>query len=134
MLSNAWFFQSSYFSIATVLKRVSCLFIQKRFYKPFTCFFIQKHVLLIKTMCTKSIPQMKPRTQRHILKNIANFYVHLLGCIKTRFCKKIYVCQHLSSLQDVHTSTPAERQHFRKVSMLKSSYFGESSPEISQIS
>ena len=67
-------------------------------------------------------------------KKHCKFYVHLLGCIKTRFCKKIYVCQHLSSLQDVHTSTPAERQHFRKVSMLKSSYFGESSPEISQIS
>ena len=82
---------------ATVVKRVSCLFIQKRFYKPFTCFFIQKHVLLIKTMCTKSIRQRKPRTQRHILKNIANVYIHLLGCIKTTFCKKIYVCQHLSS-------------------------------------
>ena len=48
-------------------------------------------------MSLKSIPQIQPRTQRHILKNIANFYVHLLDCIKTTFCKKIYVCQHLSS-------------------------------------
>ena len=70
----------------------------------------------------------------HFKKNIANFTYTFSAVSNQDFERKYTFASIYQALQDVHTSTTAERQHFRKISMLKSSNFGENSPEISLIS
>ena len=47
----------------------------------------------------------------------------VLGCIETKFCKKICASQHLSILQDLHTFAPLQTQHLAKNQVQKPAIF-----------
>ena len=53
-------------------------------------------------------------SKMHFSKILQIFGGLVLGCIKTKFCKKICVRQHFQALQDLHTFASLQSQNFSK--------------------
>ena len=73
-------------------------------------------------------------SKMHFSKILQIFGGLVLGCIKTKFCKKICVRQHFSSSTRFASFAPLQSQNFRKKSVWKNSNFREISAKNLQMS